>query len=204
MASSITALFFDIGGVLLSNGWEAESRRKAVHHFDLDPQDFEKRHEQIVDDFEKGRIRLDEYLDRTLFFCPRSFSKAEFTAFIQEESLPKPDSLELLAHLPRQRYLLATVNNESYDLNLYRIEKFGLKAYFSVFLSSCFLGLKKPDTAMYRAVLDITQRSPEETVVIDDRQNNVDGAAHCGMNTILFQDAAQCARDLQALGIRLS
>ncbi len=198
----VTAMFWDVGGVLLSNGWDKPSRRKAIDKFGLDAEEFEGRHELVVTAFETGQMGLEQYLDRTVFYRPRSFTQQDFKDFMFSLSRPCPETLAIVERLAQKKnYLLATLNNESLDLNLYRINRFGLRDYFEVFFSSCFLGVKKPDEAIYRLALQMTQRAPEESLFIDDRGLNLECARHCGMRTILYQDPAQLRRELQDLGI---
>src|SRR5438045_1586812 len=141
---AVTALFFDVGGVLLSNGWDRSTRRQAAEKFGFDWDTFEERHELVVADFETGRIDLDEYLDRTVFHEPCTFSREEFKAHLYEQSRADPDALAVAAALAAsRRYLMATLNNESAELNRYRIEHFHLRDYFAVFFTSCYLGLRK-------------------------------------------------------------
>ncbi len=199
-----TALFCDIGGVLLTNAWGKESRRKAAEVYHLDWSEFEALHEPLMPMLEEGRISLDDYLDRTVFHSSRAFSKEEFRRFIFSQSQPHPESIEILLRLAQsKRYLLACLNNESLELNLFRIERFGLRELFSVFLSSCFLGLRKPGEAIYRKALQVTQRAPAESVFIDDREENVEGARRCGMSAIHYRDANQLRRELGAMGIEM-
>jgi putative hydrolase of the HAD superfamily len=198
----VTAVFFDVGGVLLTNGWDRSARRRAAGalHFDWD--EFEERHELVVADLETGRIGLDEYLGRTLFYQPREFTREQANAFILAQSQPCPGVLEAVATLERgKRCLLATLNNESLDLNRYRIERFRLRDYFDVFLSSCYLGVRKPDERIYRLAMEITQRRGEECLFVDDRALNVECAAHLGMRTLQYRDAAQLEEELRRNGL---
>lgn len=202
MAENPSLLLFDVGGVLLSNAWDRMSRKAAAERFDLDWEGFEDRHEMVVDRFESGRLSLDEYLTRTVFYRERSFTTDEFIRFMKDQSQRHPDSLELVGSLSATgRYLLATLNNESRELNEHRIAIFGLAEYFSVFLSSCYLGIRKPDEEIYRLALDITQRQPEECLFIDDRAVNVESAHRIGIPTIHFHDPAQLKDDLESRGV---
>jgi putative hydrolase of the HAD superfamily len=199
-----TALFWDVGGVLLTNGWDRAARRRAVENFGLDWDEFQDRHELVSPAFEKGQLGLNAYLDRTVFYRPRSFSREDFRNFMFAQSEPFPESLAVVERLARsKRYLLGTLNNESVELNLYRIERFDLRHYFSVFFSSCFLGVKKPDEAMYRLALQMTQCAPEEFVFVDDRALNLECARGLGIQTIEFQNASQLERDLRGLGVEV-
>src|SRR5579863_3479943 len=159
--AEITALFSDVGGVVLTNGWDQTSRRRAAQEFGLEWEEFEDRHELVASAFDKGELGVEQYLDRTVFHRPRAFSKQKFRAFMLAQSEAYPDTMNLLDRVARSRkYLLATLNNESREMNQYRIDHFGLRRYFTIFFSSCFLGVAKPDEAIYRLALEMTQRSP--------------------------------------------
>lgn len=203
--AEIEMLFWDNGGVILSNGWDRRSRRKAVEHFHLDWEDFADRHELMLNAFETGEATLDQYLQRTVFYRPRPFTIEEFKSLMFEQSQPFPESLDFLAQLARgRRCSMAALNNESREINEYRINQFRLRDYFESFFSSCYLGLRKPDPEIYRRVLAITQRKPESCVMIDDRDLNLECARELGMQTIQFQNVAQLRGDLARLGINLA
>jgi putative hydrolase of the HAD superfamily len=200
--ATIRALFWDIGGVLLSNAWDHQERDLAVERFLLSKPEFEARHQELLTAFEEGKLSLDEYLERTVFYQARTFSREEFKQFMFSLSHPKPQALELARSLSSTcRYAMATINNESRDLNQYRIQKFELAESFDVFVSSCFVGMRKPDVRIYRMALDLTQHLPQECVFIDDRQENLTGAEKVGIRAVLMKDAQQLRRDLQALGV---
>ncbi|HYN14308.1 MAG TPA: HAD family phosphatase [Terriglobales bacterium] len=198
--AEITTLFWDVGGVLLTNGWDRDTRRAAAVCFGLNEEELEQRHEALVSALETGKISLDDYLERTVFCHPQSFSREEFKTFIHAQSRPNPDSLALARELSG-KYLMAAINNESLELNLYRIEKFGLREIFTAFFSSCFVRLRKPDPAIYRLALDVTQKTHEGCCFIDDRPLNLDGARQAGMRVIQFQDTNQLRRELAELGV---
>ena len=197
---AIRALFWDVGGVLLTNAWDHEERDLAVERFLLSKPEFEARHQELVIAFEESKVTLDDYLERTVFYQPRTFTRKEFKQFIFSLSRPTPQCLELARSLSG-KYVMAVINNESRELNQYRIQKFELAEVFDVFVSSCFVGLRKPDERIYRLALDITQHLPEECVFIDDRPENLTGAEKVGIKTVLVKDAQQLRRDLQALGV---
>ena len=193
-----TALFFDVGGVLLTNGWDRPARRRAAEHFAFDWDEFQDRHELVISDFETGRIGLMGYLERTVLCQPRTFTEDEFKAFMLAQSQPYPEALAFIAELARSgQYFLATLNNESKELNDYRIERFHLRDYFALFFSSCFLGIRKPDEKIYRLALDVIQRSPEECLFVDDRTINVNCARRLGMRAIQYQNVAELREALR-------
>jgi putative hydrolase of the HAD superfamily len=200
--AKISTLFWDNGGVILTNGWDRAARRRAVEKFQLDWDDFAERHELMLNAFETGEATLDQYLHRTIFYRQRPFSPDEFKAFMYAQSQALPESLAFLAQLATtRRYMLASLNNESRELNEYRIETFGLRKYFEAFFSSCYLGVRKPDETIYLLALKITQREPAECVMVDDRELNLECAREIGMRTIQFQNAAQLREDFVRMGI---
>ncbi len=199
----VTTLFWDVGGVVLSNGWDRDERAAAIKHFGLDAEAFEQRHELVNTAFEQGRITLDAYLEQTVFYCPRTFSRDEFQSFLFAQSTENHGTRAVLDEVTATgRYLLATLNNESAELNAYRIRHFQLTRNFTAFFTSCYLGVRKPDAAIYRLALDITQRAPDECIFIDDREPNLEPAARLGMRTVHFQNAQQLAKDLMLEGVR--
>jgi len=105
--------------------------------------------------------------------------------------------------LPHLQEITLQFQPQVLELNVFRIEQFGLRQYFSVFFSSCFLGLRKPDEAIYRTVLQVTQCQPAECIFIDDREVNLECPRELGVATILFQDAAQLRRELRENGVDL-
>lgn len=202
--AKVTTLFWDNGGVILTNGWDRGSRRKAVEKFRLDWTDFEDRHELMLHAFECGQVGLDEYLRRVVFYQERPFAPDEFKQFMFQQSQAYPEALDFLGNLARtRRYLNATLNNESLEINEYRIRTFHLRDYFEVFFSSCYLGARKPDRGIYALALKITQREPGECVLIDDRGLNLECAQEMGMHTIQFQNVAQLQTDLAKLGVSM-
>lgn len=199
----ISAIFWDVGGVLLTNAWDRSERTATLEHFRLDAEEFQSRHEMVVSSFERGKISLDEYLDRTIFYRNRSFSRDEFREYMYSLSKPMPEVLAYARELASTgRYFMATINNESRELNLDRIEKFGLREIFRLFVSSCFVGLRKPESGIYRLAIETTQMNPEESVFIDDRALNLECAAKLGMRTIQMQNLEQLREELGRLGVK--
>jgi len=196
--TTIQHVFFDIGGVLGSNGWDREQRSRAVEKFQLDPDDFQCRHEEVVGEWEEGRITLDEYLDIAIFHTRRSFSRREFVDFMLAQSIPNEPVVGIARHLTGEsRFTLMTLNNESDELNRHRIEKFGIGEIFEAFLSSCWLGVRKPTHRFYQRALAIAQADPAKSLFIDDRTQNIAPARALGMSAILFESAEQLRPELE-------
>lgn len=200
--AGMRAVFWDVGGVLLSNAWDHTERAQALERFRLDKPEFTARHEMVVSSFERGEMSLDEYLEKTVFYSTRPFTREEFKEYMFSLSQPKPEVLTFARTLAESgKYLMGTINNESRELNLYRIEKFALREIFRVFVSSCFVGLRKPESGIYRLALEITQIDPAECCFIDDRALNLECAAKLGMKTIQMKSLEQLREDLQSVGV---
>ncbi len=200
----INSIFWDVGGVLLSNAWDRSQRERALEQFKLDEAEFTDRHEMLVSSLERGKISFDEYLDRTIFYRPRPFAREVFKDYVFSLSQPHHEVLAVAEQLAKSgKYLMATINNESKDLNQYRIQTFGLREIFSVFVSSCFVGLRKPEEAIYRLALEVTQKSAESCCFIDDRALNLESARRLGMSTIEMHDVEQLRRELRKLGVQI-
>ena len=200
--AKIEALFWDNGGVILTNGWDREARKRAAEKFHLDWDDFSDRHELMLNAFEIGQATLDQYVQRTVFYRPRDCKPEDFKAFMFSQSQPFPEALEFCGKIAATRkYIMAALNNESREINEYRIKQFKLKDYFEVFFSSCYLGVRKPDIQIYRRVMEIMQRQPSACVMIDDRELNLECARELGLQTIQVKNLDQLKADLAKLGV---
>ncbi len=199
---AITTIFWDLGGVLLTNAWDHTERDQALVQFKIDAAEFNSRHQVLVEGFESGEVSLDQYLDHTVFYQPQSFSREELKQHIFSLSKSFPDRIQLAQEIAKSgKYFMGTINNESRELDIYRIETFRLRAIFSLFVSSCFVGLRKPEEAIYRCALELTQKSPEECCFIDDRKENLAAPAKLGMKVIQAQTTQQMKDDLLKIGI---
>ena len=196
-------ILFDIGGVLLTNGWDHCERAAVLDLFHLDHAAFEARHPGAYDAWERDAIPVEAYLDATVFYEPRNFSHEDFAAAICAQSALLPDGgLGILKELGASgKWMIGALNNEARAPNDFRLHTFGLRELFDVTLSSCHLGLRKPEPAIYRRALDILGRPAERILFIDDRQENVAAAASAGFKTIRFNGAAPLRRDLELLGV---
>ncbi|HJV36747.1 HAD family phosphatase [Geomonas sp.] len=200
----ITALFLDIGGVLLTNGWDGKSRRLAAETFALDFDDMNERHHLTFDTYEEGKLSLDDYLDRVVFFKERPFTLETFRAFMFEQSRPLPGMIDLVCRLKKQYGLkLAAVSNEGRELNLHRIRTFRLASFIDLFVSSCFVHFRKPDTDMFRIALDLAQAEASRVIYLEDRPMFVEVARGLGLNGILHTGREETERQLADFGLVL-
>jgi len=199
--AGLTHLFFDIGGVLGTNGWDSEDRAAARREFGIED-DMEARHEEVLGDWETGQLDFDEYLDVTVFYRPRDFSREAFVAYMLAQSQPDQETIALVARLHATgRFTLMTMNNESELLNIHRIASFGLRPYFSAFLSSCWLGVRKPARRFFQRSLALAQADPARSLFVDDRPQNLSPAAALGMHTVHFRGAGELGTVLEKMGL---
>jgi putative hydrolase of the HAD superfamily len=188
-AVPITTLFLDIGGVLLTNGWDHHARKRAATNFKLEWPEMEERHSLNFDTYEEGRLTLEEYLGRVVFYKKRPFTRAQFRRFMFAQSKPYPEMIELVAQLKvRHGLKIAVVSNEGRELNAYRIRKFKLDGFVDAFISSCFVHLRKPDADIFRLALDIAQAPPRQVVYIENTPLFVQVAEGLGIRSILHTD----------------
>ncbi len=197
------AILFDVGGVLLTNGWDRAERAAAVAHFGLDAQEFDTNHFAVMEPWERGEIDITQYLNAAVFYEPRAFSRDEFITFMLAQSRPLPNgALPILAELAASNpCMIGALNNEARETNEYRFSHFGLRRYFRVAFSSCYVGLRKPSPAIYRRAIDILGCVPERILFIDDRQENVEGGLAAGMTAIQFTGESELRGALTALGV---
>jgi HAD superfamily hydrolase (TIGR01509 family) len=198
----ITTLFLDIGGVLLSDGWDHRARERAAAHFRLDLSEMEDRHHLTFDTYEEGKLTLEEYLGRVIFYRKRPFTRAQFQRFMFAQSTPYPEMIELLRNLKAKYGLkMVAVSNEARELNSHRIRTFKLDGFVDFFISSCFVHLRKPDTDIYRLALDVAQVGARQVVYIENTPMFVQVAEGLGLRSILHTDPRSTSSKLTLFGL---
>jgi putative hydrolase of the HAD superfamily len=203
-ATPVTHLFLDIGGVLLTNGWDRRCRRDAAQSFALDLEDLNDRHKMSFDTYEEGKLNLDTYLNQVVFYKERSFTLDDFKEFMFAQSKPKVEMINLVSGLKwKHRLKTAAISNEGRELTIHRIQKFDLTAFIDFFVSSCFVHFRKPDVDMYRMALDISQAEPARSVYVDDRALFVEIAQSLGINGIHHTGFEATRNALKGLGLGL-
>jgi putative hydrolase of the HAD superfamily len=196
-------ILFDVGGVLLTNGWDHRERAVIVEQFHLDPSALESHHAKAFEPWERGEITLDEYLDAAVFYEPRSFTHEEFFAAICAQSKELPDGAicVLKEVAASHKCMVGSLNNEARETHEFRMKKFGLREYLEFTFTSCYMGLRKPNPNIYGRALGILGKPAERSLFIDDRLENVAAAAAVGMKAIRFTGADELRCDLQALEV---
>jgi putative hydrolase of the HAD superfamily len=201
-STPIAALFLDIGGVLLTNGWDHNMRRQAAEAFDLDYEEMNERHHLTFDTYEEGKHSLSTYLQRVVFYRDRAFTPKEFRSFMFAQSQPHSDMIDLVKRLKRRYNLrIAAVSNEGRELTEHRIQKFELRTFIDFFISSCFVHFRKPDEDIYRIALDIAQVPSEQVVYIEDRAMFADVAQSLGIQSIHHVDYSVTRKALRQFGL---
>ncbi len=204
-SSPITTLFLDIGGVLLTNGWDHTMRRHAAEVFRLDYDEMNERHHLTFDTYEEGKLSLDEYLQRVVFYQERPFTPDKFQRFMFSQTRPYPDMIRLITELKQRHHLkVAAVSNEGRELTEYRIRQFELGSVIDFFIVSCFVHFRKPDADIYRIALDVAQAAPKEVAYIEDRPMFVDIANSLGIHGIRHTTYRTTYASLHSLGLRLA
>ncbi len=200
-----SCLFVDVGGVLLTNGWDHRARRRAVSQFKLEWNEFESRHGLFVEPYELGLIGLEEYLNGVVFYQKRDFSRSSFRNFIFAQSKSHLKMMELIVQLKAIHGLkIVVVSNEGREVNAYRIRKFKLAGLVDFFISSCFVHLRKPDVNIYKMALDTAQISPEKIVYIENTPLFDKVAEGLGIKSIFHKNYQSTRACLSSWGLSVN
>jgi len=198
----ITTLFLDIGGVLLTDGWAHQARKRAATHFKLEWAEMEDRHHLTFDTYEEGKLTLEEYLDRVVFHQKRPFTRIQFRRFMFAQAKPYPEMIRLFAQLKiRHGLKIAVVSNEARELNSHRIRTFKLNRFVDSFISSCFVHIRKPDADIFRLALDVAQAPAEQVLYIENTPMFVRIAEGLGIRSILHTDYNSTCVKLASFGL---
>ena len=201
-ATAITCVFLDIGGVLLTDGWDHHARKRAAKKFKLEWAEMEERHHLNFATYEEGKLTLEEYLGRVVFYKKRPFTRAQFRRFMFAQTKPYPEMIELVAQLRvRHGLKIGVVSNEARELNAYRIRKFKLNRCVDFFISSCFVHLRKPDADIFRLALDIAQTPARQVVYIENTPMFVQIAEGLGIRGVLHTDYGSTCAKLASFGL---
>jgi putative hydrolase of the HAD superfamily len=200
----IKTLFLDIGGVLISNGWDRFARERAIKKFSLDPEELSDRHHIFFETYEAGKLSLNEYLDYVIFYTTRDFSKSDFMNFMYQQSKPINGSIEYFMALKKKYKLnILALSNEGREMNEYRIKTFKLDNLFNAFISSSYVHLRKPDKGIFRMACDISFTDPKHALFIDDRIIHVQIAQSLGINAIQFKNIVSVKKQLKSYGFSI-
>lgn len=202
-APAITCVFVDVGGVLLTNEWDHHARKRAATNFNLDLVELDERHHLNFSTYEEGKITLEDYLNRVIFYQKRSFTRTQFQSFMFAQSKPYPEMIELIAQLKIRRGLkIVVVSNAGRELNEYRIQKFKLDRFVDSFISSCFVHIRKPDADIFRLALDVAQAQARQVIYIENTPMFVQIAEDLGIRSILHTDYSSTNAKLASFGLQ--
>jgi putative hydrolase of the HAD superfamily len=200
--TTITCVFLDIGGVLLTDGWGHRARKRAAKNFKLEFAEMEIRHQVTFDTYEEGKLTLEEYLARVVFYQKRPFTRAQFRRFMFAQSQPYPEMIELVRTLKvRYGLKIIVVSNEARELNAYRIGKFKLDRFVDCFVSSCYVHLRKPDADIFRLALDVAQTPVQRIIYIENTPMFIEIAERLGIQSILHTDYESTCAKLASFGL---
>ncbi|MCB9854536.1 MAG: HAD family phosphatase [Phycisphaerales bacterium] len=204
MAGAVNTLFLDVGGVLLTNGWDRQARQRAAETFGLDPAEMNDRHRMTFDTYETGKLSLDDYLTRVVFFEKRAFTREAFTAFMFAQSEQLPNMIEYVLALKKLHNLrVAIISNEGHELTEHRVRTFPLSKVADFFIFSCYVHLRKPDVDIFRLALNVAQVEPSSVAYLDDRAMFAEVAASLGIHGIHHESVDTTRRKLADLGLTL-
>jgi putative hydrolase of the HAD superfamily len=199
----ISVLFLDIGGVLLTNGWDRKMRQRAAEEFALDLEELNERHNLTFDTYERGLLSLDAYLRRVVFYQDRAFTPEQFKDYMFAQSQPIDDNIEVFKKLAKANGLrVGAINNEGRELAIHRIREFHLTALMDFFITSSFVRFRKPDEDIYRLALDIAQVAPERAVYVEDRRMFVEVAQELGIHSIHYESLEKTLDVLAEMGLK--
>jgi len=202
-ATAITCMFLDIGGVLLTNGWDRDARKRGAKEFNLELAEMEDRHHLTFDTYEAGKLTLQDYLSRVVFYKNRPFTQTQFRRFMFAQSKPYPEMIDLVTQLKvRHRLKIAVVSNEGRELNAFRIRKFELARFVDSFISSCFVHVRKPDADIFRLALDVAQVAAPQVVYVENTPMFVQVAESLGIRSILHTDYTSTCMKLASFGLQ--
>ncbi|MCE5318242.1 MAG: HAD family phosphatase [Parachlamydia sp.] len=202
-SNAITHLFLDIGGVLLTNGWDHHARKRAAASFKLKWAEIEARHHLIFETYEEGKFTLENYLSLVIFYKKQPFTRAQFRSFMFAQSKPYPEMIDLVRQLKIKYGLkIVVVSNEARELNAHRIRKFKLDEFVDSFVSSCFVHVRKPDAEIFRLALDVGHAQAEQIIYIENTPMFVQIAEGLGIRSILHTDYISTCEKLASFGFR--
>lgn len=188
---------------MLTNGWDHLARKRAAKHFGLNWVQMDERHRLVFETHEEGKLSFEEYLGWVVFFEKRPFTRSQFRDFMFSQSQPYQKMLDLVAQLKAQHGLkIVVISNESREVNAHRIRTFGLDSLVDTFISSCFVGMRKPDVQIFRLALDLAQTEPEHAIFVDNTAMFVQIAEKLGIRSILHVDYTATRKELTSLGLR--
>ncbi len=194
---AIKALIWDFAGVLLHTV-EGDFNSMLSVRLEVPISEIER----VFNTQENNRWDLGETEDETFFnFVTRELhlpeeKRATLARHFVKDFYVEAELLEYIRSV-RRNYTTALLTNFPNHLHTYLKTDWFIEGAFDYLIASCDVKLIKPDPRMYQYALDKIGCTAEETVFIDDRQVNVEGAEKLGIRSLLYRDTPQIINDLE-------
>ena len=207
MEGSIRTIFWDIGGVVLTNGWDKGQRSRVLSRLGVNLEAYEEVHERANYYWERGLMTAKEFFAQTVLQANPHLDLTFETLWPQvcaESKVLHAECLDMLSELKEQgSYRLATLNNESRELNEYRLDAFKLRSLFDYFICSGYVHEMKPLPGIFRSAIDVSGFAARTALFIDDKSENCAAAEALGMHVICFKTPRQLCTELAGYGIQV-
>jgi HAD superfamily hydrolase (TIGR01509 family) len=207
VSASIRTIFWDLGGVVLTNGWDPGQRKRVLSRLGVNLEAYEELHDRANYYWERGLLTAKDFFSQTVLLPNPKLDLTFDMLWPQVCAASKvlhPECLDMLAELKQMgRYRIATLNNESRELNEYRLDAFKLRSLFDYFICSGYVHEMKPNLGIYKSAIDISGFAASSALFIDDKPENCAAAEAVGMHAIRFESPAQLCTALVEYGIQL-
>jgi putative hydrolase of the HAD superfamily len=202
---TFTVLYSDIGGVLGTNGWDTDLRRRLCEHFAIDFEEIESKHHLMFDSYERGYLTMNDYLRYVFFDRSRPFTVADVREFTFSQSVAWPTNIAFFNNIKQRNALkVGLISNEGEGITEHRVGKFGLRDLADFIIVSHYVHMRKPDKAIWHLALNIAQATPGEAIYIDDRNMFANVAREIGFTAIHHTSLENTRDRLAALGLQVA
>lgn len=198
------AIIFDNAGVLINENHKRWSK-KIADYYQLDANYIYQKYSrsEAWPLFKHGQINEEQFWQMGNKISRKNLDIKILKKIVRENRIPIKETINLLS-LIKDNYLLGLLNNEAKEWDLYSQKKESFYNLFSLFVSSHTTGISKPDPEIYQIMITKLAKKqilPQETIYVDDRQNNCDAAGKLGFYSILFTDHNKLINHFQKINI---
>ena len=199
----MTWVLFDYGGVICEPQPEA-ARARLARASGGPVAAFEAAYWRYRLDYDRAALDVTAYWQRVAEDLGRSYSDAEISELSRLDTASwltlQPGTVDLITGLAAAGQRLALLSNAPADV-AGAVQDLPLASHFEHLVFSCALKSAKPDPECFLATLALLDAQPGDVVFLDDRPDNVAGAAALGLRSIQFTDAPAARADLARHGI---
>lgn len=198
----IKSIVFDWGGVLIDRPTPGLLNYFSKY-FKVSEEKFNNAHKKYVHFLQKGILPENLYWEK---MCSdlvvnkpdeKSLWKQAFKSVYQE----KKDIFDIATVLKKNGYKTGFLSNtEAPSMEFFYEQGYDM---FDVLVFSCKEGFRKPEKKIYEITLHRLKTKPEETIFIDDREDNIKGAESLGIQTILFKDSKHLREKLESFNLKI-